>query len=274
MPANQILSRYCVTQHVQQVNPNDSVPTRVLFGHGFGCDQLIWTPLLAELPSTIAPVTFDFCGCGRSDFSYYDAETYSSFTGYVNDLIAVIEALECGPIHYVGHSVGGMIGMLASIKRPDLFRQIIAIGPSPRYLDTDNYQGGFKLDEINELLSLMERNHFEWAGYLAPIVMKNSHRPELSEQLRQSFANADPAISRRFAELVFLTDNRSLLPQITVPVSILYCDVDVIVPTAVIDYMAAKIPHCDTAKIGCSGHYPHVSSPQLVCDKIMACLLR
>lgn len=242
----------------------------VVFGHGFGCDQLIWLPVINHLPDSIAPITFDYVGCGRSDFSAYDKHKYASLNGYVQDLIEVLDELNLGELDFVGHSVSGMIGMLAAIKRPDLFKQIIAIGPSPRYLNEPGYDGGFERDDILELLSMMERNHFEWAGYLAPIVMENSQRPELAEQLRKSFANSNPQISRQFAEVLFLSDNRQWLSQVPVPVGLLFCEVDVIVPSSVINYMAQHIPNNTMVQLDAAGHYPHVSSPKVTCQAIMA----
>lgn len=265
MASAKVREKYYLTEHRQHGKP-------VIFGHGFGCDQLIWLPVISHLPTTIKPVTFDYIGCGRSDFSAYSHNKYSSFSGYVDDLITVIESLELAPIDYVGHSVGGMIGMLAAIKRPDLFKQIIAIGPSPCYLNEPDYHGGFEREDILELLSMMERNHFEWAGYLAPIVMENSNRPEFAEQLRKSFANSNPVISRNFAEVVFFSDNRELLPQVPVPVTLMYCDVDVIVPVDVIQYMAENIPQTRMIQLDAMGHYPHVSAPQEVSNKILATL--
>lgn len=258
-----IKRRNFITEHRTQGTP-------VVFGHGFGCDQLIWLPVISNLPDTIAPITFDYVGCGRSDFNAYCKERYSEFSGYVTDLIEVIEELNIGAIDYVGHSVSGMIGMLAAIQRPELFKQIIAIGPSPRYLNEPGYGGGFEYDDIVELLSMMERNHFEWAGYLAPMVMKNSHQPDLAEQIRKSFANSNPEMSRQFAEVVFLSDNRKFLSQISVPVTLMYCETDAIVPVEVMTYMAERIPETKLVELDAAGHYPHVSAPKAVCQAIIA----
>ena len=50
----------------------------------------------------------------------------------------------------------------------------------------------------------------------------------------------------------------------------MYCDVDVIVPEAVIQYMAKKIPQTQMIKLNATGHYPHVSSPEVVSQAIMS----
>lgn len=98
--------------------------------------------------------------------------------GYAQDLIELIDALELKNVIVVGHSVSGMIGCLAAIERPDLIKDILAIGPSPYCLNTPDYHGGFDREDIDGLLAMMEQNYKEWARYLASIVMRNEDRPE------------------------------------------------------------------------------------------------
>ncbi|MFC0445976.1 alpha/beta fold hydrolase [Pseudidiomarina halophila] len=262
----QIISR----NHVQEFGEGDET---IVLCHGFGCDQQIWLPVIAHLGSRHRVITFDFVGCGRSDFAAYSIERYQTLKGYVQDLLEVLDALGSPKVTLVGHSVGGLIGFLAAIQRPELFRQIIAIGPSPRYLDDPpEYEGGFTAEDIGQLLAMMERNHFEWAGYLAPIVMKNAHRPELAERLKESFANSDPKISRRFAEATFYCDHREELKHVPVPVKLLYCEQDVIVPTEVIAFIADHLPDCESIQLNAAGHYPHMSHPEQVAGTINQCL--
>ncbi|WP_258239797.1 alpha/beta fold hydrolase [Pseudidiomarina homiensis] len=244
-------------------------PQILVLGHGFGCDQQIWLPMIASLGPDFTVVTFDHVGCGRSDLSAFTEEDYATLHGYKRDLIEILETLEGEDITLVGHSVSGLISMLVAIERPDLMSSLVAIGPSPRYIDDPpHYNGGFEEEDIEQLLAMMQRNHFEWAGYLAPIVMKNTHRPELAERLRDSFANANPAISRKFAESTFYCDHRRDLAKVPVPVGLMYCEEDVIVPVEVIDFMADAIPHCDKILLDANGHYPHMSHPEQVASEI------
>ncbi|PPI83484.1 sigma factor SigB regulation protein RsbQ [Marinobacter maroccanus] len=268
MPRNQLAKQH----HVRQLGPPPEAterPTLVL-AHGFGCDQHIWAPVADMLAEEHPVVLFDHMGCGRSDMTAYDPKRYTNLFAYAEDLANLVKELELDRPILVGHSVSGAIGWLASIGAPDLFRQVIAIGPSPRYInDPPDYIGGFEEQDIHEMLDLMERNHFEWAGYLAPIVMAAEDRPEKSEDLRQTFLNADPVVSRRFAESIFMSDIREYLHQVTVPSLILYSDQDVIVPIEVIEYLHRTIPNCDIRKLQATGHYPHMSNPEAVADAIL-----
>ena len=60
------------------------------------------------------------------------------------------------------------------------------LGPSPRYLnDLPHYYGGFERRDIDELLEMMQLNFIGWASYLAPIVMQNPERKDLTEELEE-----------------------------------------------------------------------------------------
>ncbi|MCL5043226.1 MAG: alpha/beta hydrolase [Gammaproteobacteria bacterium] len=257
--------------HVTRLGPasaQSEQPTLVL-SHGFGCDQQIWSPVAQLLARDFPVVLFDHMGCGRSDMRAYDPERYTNLDAYADDLAALVTELELDRPILVGHSVSGAIGWLASIGRPELFQQVIAIGPSPRYInDPPDYEGGFEEQDVQDLIDLMERNYFEWAGYLAPVAIGNDAPQAVTDALRQSFLDADPEVSRRFARSTFMSDIRARLQGVTVPTLILYSEEDVIVPAGVIDYLASALPDCQTRKLNATGHYPHMTHPQEVADAI------
>ena len=43
---------------------------------------------------------------------------------------------------------------------------------------------------------------------MAPVIMGNPERPELGEELTNSFCRMDPKVARVFARATFLSDNR------------------------------------------------------------------
>ena len=52
---------------------------------------------------------------------------------------------------------------------------------------------------------------------MAPVIMGNADRPELGEELTNSFCRTDPDIARQFARVTFLSDNRADLARVTTP---------------------------------------------------------
>ncbi len=235
----------------------------LLMAHGFGCDQQMWRFVAPELARDHRVVLFDYVGCGQSDVAAWHEQRYGSLKGYAQDVIDVCDALALRSVVFVGHSVSSMIGMLAAIERPELFDCLIMVGPSPRYInDPPHYVGGFEREDIDGLLDLMDRNMIGWANYLAPVVMQNDDRPELSAELASSFCAGDPAIGQRFARLVFFGDNRADLPKLTTPALILQCQDDAIAPREVGDYLHTHLPRSELVQMKATGHCPHMSHPQ------------
>ncbi len=235
----------------------------IVFAHGFGCDQSMWQYITPSFTHQYRVVLFDYVGSGSSDLNAYTSERYSTFQGYVQDVLDIIECLELSNITFIGHSVSSMIGMLASIERPDYFEKMIMIGPSPCYLNEgDAYFGGFERSDITELLDMMEMNFAGWASFMAPLAMNNPELPMLSKDLERSFISTDPVITREFAEVTFLSDHREALPKATVPTLIMQCSDDSIVPLQVGEYLHKHLSNSTFRLMEAKGHYPHISHPE------------
>jgi len=234
----------------------------MLFAHGFGCDQNMWRFVAPAFENDYRIILFDYVGSGHSDLGAYDAGRYSSLEGYARDVLDVIHELDLKEVIFVGHSVSGMIGVLAANKEPERFAELILIGPSPRYINDGSYVGGFERKDIEGLFEMMDRNFIGWANFLAPAIMKNANRPELGEELTESFCSTDPVIARRFAEATFLADNRDDLGRVSVPSLILQCSDDMVAPEQVGHYLKEKLPDSTLRVMKATGHCPHMSHPE------------
>ena len=240
----------------------------MVFAHGFGCDQNMWRMLTPAFEKDYRIVLFDYVGSGRSDVTAWDEERYSSLDGYATDLLEVLEALDLRDVILVAHSVSSMIGVLAANRAPERFAQLIMVGPSPRYINEDGYVGGFERQDIEGLLEMMDQNFVGWANFLAPAIMKNADRPELGQELTDSFCSTDPVIARRFAEATFFADNRADLPRLAVPSLVLQCSEDMVAPDAVGHYVHQVTPNSTLRVLSATGHCPHMSHPEETIEAI------
>jgi sigma-B regulation protein RsbQ len=234
----------------------------LMFAHGFGCDQTMWRLVTPAFSASHQIILFDHVGAGRSDLSAFSPAKYSSLQGYADDVVEIAEHLGITGATFIGHSVSAMIGALAAIRSPGIFNRLVMIGPSPRYINDDNYVGGFDEAQINELLEFLDANHLGWSAAMAPTIMGNPERPELGEELTNSFCRTDPEIAKHFARTTFTSDNRRDLPKVTASTLILQCSNDVIAPIAVGEYVHQQLPHSQFVQLKATGHCPNLSAPQ------------
>ncbi len=234
----------------------------MMFAHGFGCDHNMWRFVAPHFEDRFRVVLFDHIGAGGSDLSAYDPLKYASLAGYAEDVVEIARALDIEGGVFVGHSVSAMIGVLAAKAAPNLFDDLVLVGPSPRYIDDTDYVGGFGESQIHELLDFLDSNHMGWSHAMAPAIMGNPDRPELGEELTNSFCRTDPDIARRFARATFLSDNRADLEGLTTRTLVLQCAEDVIAPREVGEYVHRMLPNSQLVIMKATGHCPNLSAPQ------------
>jgi sigma-B regulation protein RsbQ len=244
----------------------------MLLAHGFGCDQQIWRHVAPAFEGAYRVVLFDHMGAGRSDLSAYEPERYERLEGYADDVLGICRELELEDVIFVGHSVSAMIGVLAAIREPDRFARLVLVGPSPRYIDDEGYVGGFTREDIEGLLESLDDNWLGWASQMAPVIMGNADRPELGEELTNSFCRTDPDIARRFARVTFLSDNRADLPNVTTPSLVVQCSEDAIAPRPVGEYVREHLAGSRFVQLRATGHCPSLSAPEETSEAIRAYL--
>jgi sigma-B regulation protein RsbQ len=233
----------------------------MMFAHGFGCDQNMWRFVAPAFADRFKVVLFDHLGAGGSDVAAYDPARYSSLDAYAADVIEICTALDLRDVVFVGHSVSAMIGALAWIAAPERFDSLVMVGPSPRYIDDVGYVGGFSRADIDELLESLDSNYLGWSTAMAPVIMGNPDRPELGAELTATFCRTDPAIARQFAEVTFLSDNRSDLATIVAPTLVMQCRDDVIAPEVVGQFVHSAVANSEYVLLDATGHCPNLSAP-------------
>ena len=178
------------------------------------------------------------------------------------DLLRVMSSLSLFDVVFVGHSVGAVIGVLAAIREPNRFANMVLISPAPRFANENDYTGGFEQADIDELRLAMECDYHGWPQAMVPAMMSKNERSELVMELSNSFVRTNPEIARHFARVPFLSDRRAELPHPSVPTLILQSAHDVVAPLCVGHYINEHLSDSRMVVIETSGHCPHLSAPQ------------
>jgi sigma-B regulation protein RsbQ len=109
---------------------------------------------------------------------------------------------------------------------------------------------------------------------MAPVIMGNPDRPELGEELTNSFCRTDPAIASVFARTTFLSDNRADLANVSVPALVIECAQDAIAPREVGEYVHDHISGSELVTLDAVGHCPQLSAPEATAAAILEFVAR
>jgi sigma-B regulation protein RsbQ len=232
-----------------------------MFSHGFGCDLNMWRWVTPPFEDKHQIVLFDHVGAGQSDLGSYTSRKYSQLQGYADDVLEICKVLHLSDVVFVGHSVSAIIGVLAIIKEPQFFKGLVLVSPSPCYLNDGDYKGGFDRKDIDGLLDFLDSNYLGWSQVFAPKIMGVEGRPDLDQELTNSFCRTDPNIAKEFARVTFLSDNRQDLKHVKVPSLILQCHPDAIAPREVGQFVHEQIAGSKLVQMKASGHCPNLSAP-------------
>jgi len=246
-------------RHNVRVFGNGQIP--MIFAHGYGCDQNMWRYITPAFEDKYRIVLFDHVGHGQADASTFDKVKYGTLQGYVDDVLAICRELDLTGAVFVGHSVSAMIGVLAANREPEWFARLVLIGPSPCYINEGDYIGGFAKADIEALLDTLDSNHLGWSSAMGPVIMGNPDRPELGEELTNSFCRTHPDIAKHFARVTFLSDNRNDLRQARIKSLVLQCSADVIAPESVGYYVHQNLRDSKLVVMQATGHCPNLSAP-------------
>lgn len=236
----------------------------VILGHGFGTDQSVWKHLVPHLIDEYKVLLFDNMGAGTTNPDYFDFDRYATLEGFAHDILAILEEFQVKSCIFVGHSLCGMVGVLASVLRPDLFSKIVMVSTSPRFLNTGDYYGGFEIEEIDQLCKAMESNYNSWVSGFAPLVVGGDMESVAVQEFSRTMFNMRPDIALGMFRTIFTSDLRSLLGHVTVPCHIIQSSRDLAVPVSVSEHLHQNLGGKSIVEIiATEGHLPQLSSPEI-----------
>lgn len=99
---------------------------------------------------------FDYAGCGASGGEFAD----QTLAGWLDDTLAMIDAVADGPVVLVGSSMGGWLALLAARERPAQVAAIVGVAPAPDFTDW-----GFTPDEK---MTILQQGRIERANPYGP----------------------------------------------------------------------------------------------------------
>ena len=110
-----------------EISGRDDGPV-VMLSHSLACSTVMWVPQLPALEADYRVVNYDTRGHGGSGAP---AGAYS-LDQLGDDAVALMDALGLDAVHWVGLSMGGMIGQNLALRRPERLRSLCLCDTSSR----------------------------------------------------------------------------------------------------------------------------------------------
>ncbi len=243
----------------------------IVFGNGFGTVQGVWGPLIDALDGGRRVVTFDPAGASPRTLAALQPSRHDRIEGFAEDLLQVIESVGERVI-FVGHSFSGMAGMLAALAEPALFRGVVLIGASARYIDDpgSGYVGGMTQAGVDSAVAHMKQDFVNWSNGFSKAVAANPGRAEVAGQFAASLRELRPDVGARVISMILRGDYRDACVDygaLGIPTLSLHARVDAAVAREASQWLA-QATGARSVELDLEGHFPHVVDPPLVAGHI------
>lgn len=241
----------------------------IVFSHGYLMNHTMFSHQIEALSQRYRVIAYDHRGHGESagfkrPFTIYDL---------MEDAAALIERLVDGPVHFIGMSTGGYVGVRLMVRRPELLNSAVLI---------DCGAGAESLPKLAQYhLMLMSVRLFGVRSVFKraiAILMGEKFRSDPArrseyEQWKRAIHKLDKTNLYHFGRAIFGRD--SVIDQIGTfdkPVLVLVGEKDIATPPKRSKEMVAVLPNAELVTIPDAGHTSPVETPAAVTKAISAFL--
>ena len=228
--------------------------TPLLLVHGLGSSTLDWEMQIPALSAHYRVIVPDIRGHGRSD---KPRERYS-IAGFSADLLALIEHLNLGPVHYVGLSMGGMIGFQLAVDQPQVLKSLTIVNSAPqvKLRTRDDYWQWFKRWSLMRLLSL------ETIGKaLGSKLFPKPEQADLRQKMAERWAKNDKRAYLASFDAIVGWGVQERLSRVSCPTLVISADRDY-TPVALKETYVKQLPDARLVVIDDSRHATPLDQPE------------
>lgn len=263
----------CLQRHQLKTLGADGPP--LLFGPSLFHSTAVWEPVARAFEATHRVALFEFAAGQPASDPPGEAPHYDDLWGHATDLVELLGALDAPPVDYVGHGMGGIAGVLAGALAPRLFRRIVLLNATPRFLNhPSGYKGGFTREHVDAVLELLGQDLDAFSDTMVALAFGPGAGDEARRRTTARLAGYDRAALVEAMRAMFLADHRADLAGCRVPVTVLHARDNAYVPDAATDYLLQSLPRVQAQPLDAPGHCPHISHPEAVVAALREILAR
>jgi pimeloyl-ACP methyl ester carboxylesterase len=224
--------------------------------HGGWSDGRTWRRQLEGLSRDFAVWAWDAPGCGGSS----DPSQGWRMPDYADCLAAWLEAVGVGRPHVLGLSWGGTLALELYRRHPGVPVSLVLTGAYA------GWRGSLPPEVVSERIARfrreLERPPKEWVGGYVPSFFSDTAPPGLADEFEAMMRELHPAGTGTMLDAMAEADLRDVLPQVRVPVLLLYGELDERSPLSVAEELHARIPTSELVVIPGAGHAACAEKPE------------
>jgi 3-oxoadipate enol-lactonase len=230
----------------------------VCMAHCLSTDGGVWAE---QVPPLLAGgwrvLRLDMRGHGGSDAAGDDY----TMKGLAADVIALIDFLGLDRVHFVGVSIGGMIGQQLAIDHGRRLHSALLCGTSPKAVPGGQEMWDARFAAIAEAGSVEPLADGSLDRWVTPAF--RAARPGRWRDIRETVANTSPDGYIGGARAIIAFDVLDRLSRVRVPTLVVCGDDDTGTPAAGNRQIASLIPGARYVEIANARHLPMVEHPDL-----------
>lgn len=235
---------------------NSDAPT-VLLSSGLGGAAHYWTPQIPALAEHFRVITYDHYGTGRS---FGPLPSGYKIADMAQEVACLLDRLNIHKTHFIGHALGGLIGLQLALDRPALLDRLMLVNAwgktHPHTLRCFAARKSLLLD--TGIAAYVRAQPL----FLYPAAWLADRQDWLVDQDAAAIAHfppTDTVLGRIAAVEAF--DVTARLPEIALPALIIAARDDVLVPHTCSLDLASQLPNGRLALLDQGGHACNITCP-------------
>jgi len=224
------------------------------FSHSLACSTRMWDRQIAALKDRYRILAYDTRGHGQS------AAPKGAYTleGLADDLKALLDSLKINKTHYVGLSMGGMIGQTFALKYPGAFESLVLADTTSRYPAeaAGAWQDRIKVAEAKGMEPLVQPTLERW--FTATFRNRN---PKTVEEIASAIRSTPVAGYVGCCHAIPKINLTDRLKEIKVRALVICGDQDPGTPPAMAREIAANLPGAKLVLIPQAAHLANIEQP-------------
>ena len=237
----------------------------IVLSHALGCDLSMWDGVVPLLKDQFTVIRYDHRNHGASD----TALTSFTIDDMADDVSALIKEIAAEPVHFVGLSLGGMVGQSLAARYPDLVRSLV-IANSASYYDDEAKKAWLSRIAMVKGSVLSSISKMVLERWFTPGFLNSPHPADIHalEKIKATLEACKVPAYIESCNAVLNVDTRVLNRQISIPSLILFGTEDVATPKHMSELISRDIRNSKMESIE-AAHLSAVESPQVFVNTLL-----